>query len=83
MTKHRKGRLPQADALAGDFEGVLRQLDCTTLGIAFEHALLAATMEIPHKDSFDRLLIAQARCEGVPIVSNEKLFDDFGVERMW
>ena len=81
--KHRKGRLPQADALAGDFHGVLRQLDCSTLAITFEHALVAGTMDIPHKDPFDRLLIAQARCEDVPIVSNEKLFDGFGVLRIW
>jgi PIN domain nuclease of toxin-antitoxin system len=83
MIKHRKGRLPQAEALAGDFKGVLGQLDCVPLDIGFDHALLAGSLDIPHKDPFDRLLIAQARIERVPIVSNERLFDAFGVERVW
>lgn len=37
----------------------------------------------PHGDPFDRILIAQARIEGLMLVSNEKLFDEFGVERLW
>lgn len=83
MTKYRKGRLPQAEALARDFKGVLEQLDCTPLHVGFDHLLLAGSLDIPLKDPFDRLLIAQARIERVPIVSNEKLFDAFGVERIW
>ncbi|MEO5972155.1 MAG: type II toxin-antitoxin system VapC family toxin [Sphingomicrobium sp.] len=83
MIKYRKGRLPQAEALARDFKGVLGQLDCVPLAISFDHSLLAGALDIPHKDPFDRLLIAQARVERVPIVSNETLFDAFGVERIW
>ena len=83
LTKYRKGRLPQAVALARDFRGVLAALDCIALDIGFDHAALAGALDIPHKDPFDRLLIAQARIEQVPIVSNEKLFDAFGVERIW
>ena len=36
-----------------------------------------------HKDPFDRMLIAQARIERVPLISKERLFDRFGVERLW
>lgn len=83
MIKYRKGRLPQAEALATDFKGVLEKLDCVPLDVSFDHSLLAGALDIPHKDPFDRLLIAQARIERVPIVSNETLFDGFGVERIW
>ena len=83
LIKYRKGRLPQAAALAKDFRGVLAELDCTPLDISFDHAALAGSLDIPHKDPFDRLLIAQARIERVPIVSNETLFDALGVERIW
>ena len=40
-------------------------------------------MFITHKDPFDRLLIAQARVEDVPLVFNEVLFDGFDVQRLW
>lgn len=83
MIKYRKGRLPQAEVLARDFKGVLERLDCAPLGVRFDHALLAGSLDIPHKDPFDRLLIAQARIERVPILSNETAFDAFGVERLW
>jgi len=31
----------------------------------------------------DRMLIVQAQAEGVPIASNETIFDDYGVTRLW
>lgn len=37
----------------------------------------------PPKDSFDRMLIAQAQAENMPIVSNEVVFDAHGVRRIW
>ncbi len=53
------------------------------LPISMEHALLAGSLDSPHKDPFDRLLIAQAQVEEVPIVSNDKVFDRFPVRRLW
>ncbi len=53
------------------------------LPISMEHALLAGSLGSPHKDPFDRLLIAQAQVEEVPIVSNDKVFDGFSVRRVW
>jgi len=43
----------------------------------------AGSLAIPHKDPFDRLLIAQAVLEGMTLVSNEAAFDAFGVSRLW
>ena len=42
-------------------------------------------MDLPlhHKDPFDRLLIAQSLVEGLPVISNDKAFDAYGVERVW
>jgi PIN domain nuclease of toxin-antitoxin system len=53
------------------------------LPITREHALEAGMMTIAHKDPFDRLLIAQAQLEGLSLVSNERLFDRFAVDRIW
>ena len=81
--KHRRGRLDEAAPFVRHGRMVLEGLDFTPLPISFDHASLAGSLDIAHKDPFDRLLIAQSLIERAPIVSNEKLFDDFGVERIW
>jgi PIN domain nuclease of toxin-antitoxin system len=53
------------------------------LPVSMKHALLAGSFGSPHKDPFDCLLIAQAQVEGVPIISNDKVFDRFSVRRVW
>jgi len=53
------------------------------LPISLEHALLAGSLDSPHKDPFDRMLIAQAQVEKIPIVSNDKVFDRFSIRRLW
>lgn len=82
-TKYRIGKLPEFAAMARDFPAILDQLDHSPLPVSLAHAALAGALDHPHGDPFDRLLIAQARIERVPIVSNEALFDEFGVERIW
>jgi PIN domain nuclease of toxin-antitoxin system len=82
-TKYRIGKLPEFAAIAEDFAALLHMLDYTPLPVSMAHATLAGALDDPHKDPFDRLLIAQALVERVPIVSNEGAFDRFGVERVW
>lgn len=82
-TKYRIGKLPEFAAIAHDFPALLDQLDYSPLPVSMAHAALAGALDHPHGDPFDRLLIAQARIERVKIVSNEALFDRFGVERVW
>lgn len=36
-----------------------------------------------HKDPFDRLLVAQALSENIPIISADSKFDAYGVTRLW
>lgn len=81
--KHTLGKLPEAAALAADFEGELVSLDVEWMPIAPAHAVMAGKLDMAHRDPFDRLLIAQALVERVPLVSNETVFDGFGVERIW
>lgn len=81
--KHHIGKLRRAGPFALHHKRMLADLDWVPLPVSMEHAALAGSLDIAHKDPFDRLLIAQARIEGVPIVSIEKMFDAFGVERIW
>ena len=63
-------------------EGALADDGFTLLDIKSAHAVSAGLLAIPHKDPFDRMLIAQAQSEGLTLVSNEQLFDAFGVTRL-
>jgi PIN domain nuclease of toxin-antitoxin system len=81
--KFRAGKLDQAELLARDFEATIVAYGFAPLSITVAHASLAGGLDIPHRDPFDRLLIAQARLEQLALVSNEKAFDAFGVTRLW
>jgi PIN domain nuclease of toxin-antitoxin system len=82
-TKFRIGKLPNAALLAQNFEAIVAGQGFDSLAISVHHAKLAGEMNITHKDPFDRLLIAQAQAEDMMLVSNEVLFDDFAVKRLW
>jgi PIN domain nuclease of toxin-antitoxin system len=53
------------------------------LGITVAHAAQVATLPFHHRDPFDRLLIAQALVENIPIVGKDGVFDAYGVTRIW
>lgn len=82
-TKFRSGKLPNVAELALNFEGHTRHCRFIALPITLAHASKAGLLDFAHKDPFDRLLIAQSRLEGLTLVSNEALFDEFGVSRLW
>ena len=82
-TKVRLGRLPAAAGLVQDFVEDLRQHRMEILDVTAEHGIRAGLLPGPHKDTFDRMLIAQALAENVPIVSNDRALDGYGVSRLW
>ena len=53
------------------------------LEISFRHIVGVAGLRWAHKDPFDRLLAAQAKEEGMSIVSRDPAFDSYGVTRIW
>ena len=82
-TKVRLGRLPGATEVAADVTACLVDQGFTPLSVTVEHARRAGSLPIPHADPFDRMLVAQAQALGIPLVSNEVVFDRFGVQRLW
>ena len=82
-TKARLGKLPGAVDVATDVAGCLSQQGFVEMAISILHAQRAGGLRIDHRDPFDRMLIAQAQMEDLPIVSNETTFDGFGVQRIW
>ncbi len=53
------------------------------LPIDSSHAIRAGLLPQHHKDPFDRVLVAQAQATGWPIVSADRIFDIYGVRRIW
>jgi PIN domain nuclease of toxin-antitoxin system len=53
------------------------------LPITVQHGQRAGLLPGTHKDPFDRMLIAQAQAENLPIVSNERIFDEYFIQRIW
>jgi len=82
-TKVRMGKLPVAIDLAYDFTAYLERERFDSLAVSAEHGIRAGLLPGPHKDPFDRMLIAQALAENLAIVSNDVVFDGYGVKRAW
>lgn len=53
------------------------------LAISTDHALRAGLLPLVHRDPFDRMLVAQSQALNFPIVSADKVFDRYGVRRIW
>jgi PIN domain nuclease of toxin-antitoxin system len=53
------------------------------LPVEWNHAAVVAGLAFHHKDPFDRLLIAQAMTERMPIITADESFKKYGVETIW
>ncbi len=60
-----------------------RSLGAALLPVTMDHALGVGELPLHHRDPFDRLLIAQARSEGLAIVTADRAFARYDVEVIW
>ncbi len=81
--KYGRGNLGFAEPLAIGFLKEIAVPGFLPISLSPAHAQYAGLLSISHKDPFDRMLIAQAQVEQMTLISNEKLFDQFGVIRLW
>lgn len=82
-TKVRLGKLILNVDLVRDFSDYLSRDGFLELPISAGHGLRAGLLPGPHKDPFDRMLIAQSQTDAIPLLSNEAVFDSYGVQRVW
>jgi PIN domain nuclease of toxin-antitoxin system len=54
-----------------------------TLDIKVPNTVLVAKLPLHHRDPFGRMLVAHAFLDRLPIVSADKIFDAYGVTRLW
>jgi PIN domain nuclease of toxin-antitoxin system len=72
--------------LRTDFTSVAeeaRQHRFEVLSITADHAQAAGDLPPHHDDPFDRMLVAQARAEGMTLVTGDGAFGDYGVPLLW
>jgi PIN domain nuclease of toxin-antitoxin system len=70
---------PSVAYLRDEMENYSMQL----LPIRYEHILALESLPVHHSDPFDRLLIAQAITESLPILTHDKLFTQYPVKVIW
>lgn len=64
-------------------EQAMAGLGAGILPITVDHADIQAGLPYHHRDPFDRLLVAQALVEGIPVVSADAQLDAYGIRRLW
>ncbi|GAC1405613.1 MAG: type II toxin-antitoxin system VapC family toxin [Candidatus Velthaea sp.] len=78
-----KVRLGKLD-VGGDVESFLRSRMHRTatdiLNVEFEHIVSLASLPSHHRDPFDRLLVAQAKHDGLPMLSADPWLRPYGIE---
>ena len=82
-TKARIGKLPGALEVAADVAGCIARQKFESLDITVLHAQRAGRLPGKHRDPFDRMLVAQAHIEDLPVISIDSVFDDYSVTRIW
>jgi PIN domain nuclease of toxin-antitoxin system len=81
--KFRLGKLPGAADLISGFSTAVEEEGFQLLSVSADHGIRAGLLPGRHKDPFDRMLIAQSQAENMPIISNDVVFESYGIRRLW
>ncbi|MGE5347549.1 MAG: type II toxin-antitoxin system VapC family toxin [Acidithiobacillales bacterium] len=68
------GKLPGALDVAADIAGCMDSQGFRPLDIMVGHSQWAESLPPLHRDLFDRMLVAQALVQGLPLLSNDAVF---------
>jgi PIN domain nuclease of toxin-antitoxin system len=79
--KQQRGRLPSP--LPYPIADLLRRAFLTPLPITAEHAEAAGKLPGPHRDPWDRIMMAQALSEGCHVVTVDRVFSDYDIPVLW
>jgi PIN domain nuclease of toxin-antitoxin system len=78
--KHRLGKLDLPAPVERYVPERMRRTAVDALPLEVPHALALAALPLHHRDPFDRMLIAQAISERVPLVTADAAFGAYEVE---
>ena len=78
-----KVALRRLDFDVPSMENTLAASGIQTLGISLQHTARVAELPPHHGDPFDRMLVAQALCESMTLVSRDRELERYGVRMFW
>lgn len=81
--KFKIGKLDLDQPVEKFVQSFLSSYKAQVLDISLSYIYQTQLLPLHHRDPFDRLLIAQAVVEQIAIVSSDKLFDQYGVNRLF
>lgn len=81
--KHQLGKLRLGLPLRELVETHKQVNDIQVLPVNLEHVLELENLPAVHADPFDRLLVAQARVEGIILLSHDPAFEDYPISVTW
>jgi PIN domain nuclease of toxin-antitoxin system len=70
-------------AVEDDLPAIIAEEGFELLGVSVAHAWEVRSLPLHHRDPFDRLLIAQALVERLPVVTGDARFAAYGVDVRW
>jgi PIN domain nuclease of toxin-antitoxin system len=77
------GKLRLLESFGAYIQRVIHENNIMNLPLSLDHANMLITLPFHHRDPFDRLLIAQAIVENLPILSADNRFDKYPITRLW
>ncbi len=80
LVKKQLGKLPLPEPAGAYLRRQLRENRIEILGLAADHVFQLETLPALHRDPFDRMLIAQALGEGIPLVTQDAQVRQYPVE---
>jgi PIN domain nuclease of toxin-antitoxin system len=81
--KRSLGKIELSDGLSDFVHKHILGNDIGILSIRLDHLYQIENLPFHHRDPFDRLIIAQALVEKIPILSADESFDFYPVNRIW
>lgn len=82
-TKHRLGKLSLPPGFLSGLGRAMANESWTPLPIGIDHAELAGSWPVDHRDPFDRMLAAQSKLEHLTLVTLDDAFEDFKIKTLW
>jgi PIN domain nuclease of toxin-antitoxin system len=65
--------------IAPDFYPVIKNQGFDLLPITVDHAMAVGELPMHHRDPFDRMIIAQAKLEGLKVVTHDTVFKKYDI----
>ena len=81
--KVHRGRLHLPEPVDTYVPSRLAHYGMVSVPVTIDHVLATAFLPAYHHDPFDRLLVAQARAEGLPIITVDPAIGKYPVEVIW